>query len=82
MVGDTKPNELKNIVGMKNYSKDIRVEVCDRIVSVDMAIAVKYGFSLPKVGKAVQERVRTSIENMTGLEVSDINVRIASVDLK
>ncbi len=82
VVGNMKPNELKNIVGMKNYSKDIRVEVCDRIVSVDMAIAVKYGFSLPKVGKAVQERVRSSIENMTGLEVSDINVRIASVDLK
>lgn len=82
VVGETKPNELKNIVGIKNYSKDLRVEVCDKIVSVDMAIAVKYGFSLPAVGKAVQERVRTSIENMTGLEVSDVNVRIACVDLK
>ncbi len=80
--GGVKPNELKNIVGIKNYSKDLRVEVCDRIVSVDMAIAVKYGYSLPVVGKAVQERVRTSIENMTGLEVSDVNVRIAGVDLK
>ena len=79
VVGDTKPNELKNIVGMKNYSKDIRVEVCDRIVSVDMAIAVKYGFSLPKVGKAVQERVRTSIENMTGLTVSDVDIRNSTV---
>ena len=82
VLGEGKPNELKNIVGIRNHSKDLRVEVCDRIVSVDMAIAVKYGFSLPKVGKAVQERVRTSIENMTGLDVSDINVRIASVDLK
>ena len=89
VVGGPKPNkpgnannDLKNIVGIKNHSKDLRVEVCDRIVSVDMAIAVKYGFSLPKVGKAVQERVRTSIENMTGLEVSYVNVRIASVDLK
>ncbi|MCR5688270.1 MAG: Asp23/Gls24 family envelope stress response protein [Lachnospiraceae bacterium] len=83
VVGDSKPNEFKNFVGIKNYStKDLRVEVCDRIVSVDMAIAVKYGFSLPAVGKAVQERVRTSIESMTGLEVSDINVRIACVDLK
>ncbi len=80
--GGTKPNELKNIVGIKNYSKDLRVEVCEKIVSVDMAIVVKYGFSLPTVGKAVQERVRTSIENMTGLEVSDVNVRIASVELK
>ena len=82
VIGDTKPNEFKNIVGIKNYSREIRVEVCDRIVSVDMAIAVKYGFSLPAVGKAVQERVRTSIESMTGLEVSDVNVRIACVDLK
>lgn len=84
VLGEAKPNEFKNIVGIKNYSKakDLRVEVCDRIVSVDMAIAVKYGFSLPTVGKAVQERVRSSIENMTGLEVSDVNVRIAGVDLK
>ena len=82
VLGEGKPNELKNIVGIRNHSKDLRVEICERIVSVDMAIAVKYGFSLPKVGKAVQERVRTSIENMTGLEVSDVNVRIASVDLK
>ena len=82
VIGESKPNEFKNIVGIKNYSKDLRVEVCDRIVSVDMAIAVKYGYSLPTVGKAVQERVRTSIENMTGLEVSDVNVRIACVDLK
>ncbi len=82
VIGDSKPNELKNIVGIKNYSKEIRIEVCDRIVSVDMAIAVKYGYSLPTVGKAVQERVRSSVENMTGLEVSDVNIRIACVDLK
>ena len=82
VIGDTKPNEFKNIVGIKNYSKEIRVEVCDKVVSVDMAIAVRYGYSLPTVGKAVQERVRSSIENMTGLEVSDVNVRIACVDLK
>ena len=82
VLGEGKPNEFKNIVGIKNHSKDLCIEVCDKIVSVDMAVAVKYGYSLPTVGKAVQERVRTSIENMTGLEVSDVNVRIACVDLK
>ena len=82
VIGSGKPNEFKNFVGIKNYSKELRIEVYDKIVSVDMAIAVKYGYSLPAVGKAVQERVRTSIESMTGLEVSDINVRIACVDLK
>lgn len=82
IVGAGRPNELKNMVGIKSHTKDLRVEVCERIVSVDMAIVVKYGYSLPAVGKAVQERVRTSIENMTGLEVSDVNVRIAGVDVK
>ncbi len=82
IVGCGKPNELKNMVGIKSHTKDLRVEVCEKTVSVDMAIVVKYGYSLPTVGKAVQERVTSSIENMTGLEVSDVNVRIAGVDVK
>lgn len=82
VVGNNKSSELKNLVGMKNYSKAVRVEMIEKIVSVDMAIVVKYGFSLPKVGKAVQDRVKTAIENMTGLEVSDVNIRIAGIDLK
>lgn len=82
VVGTTKTSEFKNLVGMKNYSKTVRVEMIEKIVSVDMAIVVKYGFSLPSVGKAVQDRVKTAIENMTGLEVADVNIRIAGIDMK
>lgn len=82
VVGNNKTAEIKNLVGMKNYSKTVRVEMVDKVVSVDMAVVVKYGYSLPTVGKAVQDRVKTAIENMTGLEVSDVNVRIAGIDLK
>lgn len=82
VVGNTKNAEFKNLVGMKNYSKAVRIEMIERIVSIDMAIVVKYGYSLPKVGKAVQDRVKNAVENMTGLEVSDVNVRIAGIDMK
>lgn len=83
VVGNNKATEIKNKVGMKNnYSKSVRIEMMDKIVSVDMAITVKYGFSLPAVGKAVQDRVIAAIENMTGLEVSDVNIRIAGIDIK
>jgi len=82
VVGNTKTSEFKNLVGMKNYSKTVRIEMVEKIVSVDMAIIVRYGYSLPTVGKAVQERVKASVENMTGLEVSDVNVRIAGIDMK
>lgn len=82
VVGNNKTSEIISLVGMKNYSKTVRVEMIEKVVSVDMAIIVKYGFSLPAVGKAVQDRVKTAIENMTGLEVSDVNIRIAGIDMK
>lgn len=68
-------------VANKSYNKAIRVEMCDRLVSVDVSLIVDYGYSLQKVGIEVQERVRTSVENMTGLCVSDVNVRIEGINV-
>ena len=74
-------NELVSKLGMKNLSKGVRVEVLDGVVNVDVAINIAYGYSIPDVSAKVQERVKSAIENMTGLEVSIVNVRIASVDM-
>ena len=72
---------LGNKLGMKNLSKGIRVEVLDGKVSVDVALNISYGYSIPEVSAKVQDRVKNAIENMTGLEVSIVNIRIASVDM-
>ena len=48
-------------------------------VKVDVAINIAYGFSIPEVSQKVQEKVKSTIENMTGLKVGVVNVRIASV---
>lgn len=74
-------NELVSKLGMKNLSKGIRVDVTDGIVRVDVALNIAYGYAIPDVSAKVQEKVKTAIENMTGLEVSCVNVRIASVDM-
>ncbi len=66
---------------MKNLSKGIRVDVADGIVRVDVALNISYGYAIPDVSLKVQERVKNAIENMTGLEVSNVNIRIASVDM-
>ena len=65
----------------KNLSKGVRVEVLSGIVNVDVALNIAYGYSIPEVSAKVQERVKSAIENMTGLEVSIVNVRIATVDM-
>ena len=51
------------------------------ITNVDVALNISYGYSIPEVSAKVQDRVKNAIENMTGLEVSVVNIRIASVDM-
>ncbi len=74
-------NELVSKLGMKNLSKGIRVDVKEGVVRVDVALNIAYGYAILDVSSKVQEKVKTAIENMTGLEESGVNVRIASVDM-
>lgn len=72
-------NELMAKVGMKKLTKGVRVSIVGNVVTVDLAIVLEYGFNIPSTCKKVQEKVKTAIETMTGLEVADVNIRIASV---
>ena len=75
-------NELVSRLGVKNLSKGVKVEVTEEHVSVNMALNLKYGYSIPDVCEKVQEKVKNAIENMTGLMVLDVNIKIAGVSLE
>lgn len=75
-------NELISKLGMKNLSKGVKVLVTDRTVDVDLALNIEYGYSILKVSEKVQDKVKSAIENMTGLEVSMVNIRIVSVNME
>ena len=74
-------NEIVSKLGMKNLSKGILVEVMENEVKVDVAINIAYGYSIPEVSAKVQDKVKSAIENMTGLQVVDVNIRIAGVNM-
>ena len=74
-------NELVSKLGMKNLSKGIKVDVTEGVVRVDVALNIAFGYAIPEVSAKVQEKVKSAVENMTGLEVSNVNIRIAAVDL-
>ncbi len=74
-------NELMSKVGVKNLTKGVRVEVIRSSVKVELAVLMEYGYNIPGTSRKVQERVKNAIENMTGLTVTDVNVRIAGVNL-
>ncbi len=73
-------NELVGRLGMKNLTKGVRIELEKDTVSVDLSVQMRYGYSIPKTCKAIQERVKNAIENMVGLSVSVVNVHIVGVD--
>lgn len=74
-------NELVGKLGMKNLTKGVNISFEEDGTSVHVALAVimKYGYSIPKVCKAVQDRVKSAIENMAGLKVCDVNINIVGV---
>ncbi|MDR2889694.1 MAG: Asp23/Gls24 family envelope stress response protein [Lachnospiraceae bacterium] len=74
-------NELMSKVGVKNLAKGVKVEVLGKRVRVDISLIVEYGFNIPTISQKVQAKVQTAIENMTGLEVTDVNIRIAGVNM-
>lgn len=80
MVGNI-TNELVSKLGMKNLSKGVKVTVNETSVSVELALNLDYGVSIPDVSAKVQDKVKTAIETMTGLEVSSVNIRIAGVNI-
>lgn len=59
----------------------MRVEVADGQVRADLAVIMDYGFNIPATSSKVQARVKQAIENMTGLSVADVNVRIAGIKM-
>lgn len=75
-------NELVSRLGAKNLSKGVRISMEDGRVIVDVAINIAYGYAIPEVSEKVQEKISSAIENMTGLHVARVNVRIAEVDMK
>lgn len=72
-------NELLSKVGVKGMHKGAKVEVLDRVVSVELSVNLKYGYHIPAVSGKIQEKVKNAIETMTGLTVADVNVRIVGV---
>ncbi|MBD5466894.1 MAG: Asp23/Gls24 family envelope stress response protein [Lachnospiraceae bacterium] len=81
MVGNI-TNELMSKVGMTKLTKGVKVEITGREVRADIAVMLEYGYNIPATSQKVQEKVKAAIENMTGLTVSDVNIRIAGVNMQ
>lgn len=75
-------NELVSKLGMNKLSKGVKVDVLEGVVTITLALNLKFGTVIRDVTEKVQEKVKSAIENMTGLEVADVNINVAGVEME
>ena len=70
---------ITEFFGKKGHTKCTKVVKDENDAVVDMEIIVKFGTKVQKVAAEVQERVKSTVETMTGLNVAVVNVSVSGV---
>ncbi|QXM06020.1 Asp23/Gls24 family envelope stress response protein [Crassaminicella indica] len=73
---------IAEMLGRKNLSKGVKVEVGEKEAAIDLYIIVEYGVKIPDVAWQIQESVKKAIENMTGLNVIEVNIHVQGVNME
>lgn len=74
--------ELTEKLGKKTLSKGVKVELDGQNVLVALNIFVEYGVKIPKLALEIQNRVRDTIQTMTGLKVKEVNIYVQGISFE
>ena len=80
MAGGLTGGLTEALKGKKNLAKGIKVEATEKTAKIDVNIIVEYGSRIPDVAFEIQNRVKKSVESMTGLKVEEVNVHVQGVN--
>ncbi len=72
---------IAELLGKKNMSKGVKVSVTGKDVTLNLSIIVEYGAKIPDVAWEIQEKVKSEVEAMTGLNVVAVNVNVEGVNV-
>lgn len=70
---------IAEILGRRNLSRGVKVEVGEKEAAVDLFVIVEYGVRIPEVAWNIQQNVKRAIESMTGRDVVEVNVHVQGV---
>lgn len=74
-------DEVSKILGKKNLTNGVKVEVGEKECSIDVYIIVEYGYQISKIAENIQKNVITAVNGMTGLKVVEVNVVVQNVKI-
>ena len=71
--------DLAELLGKKNLTRGVHIQVEEDGVQVELGIMIKYGYTINEVARAVQDAVATNIESMSNLTVKSVNINIGGI---
>ncbi|MBQ3105679.1 MAG: Asp23/Gls24 family envelope stress response protein [Lachnospiraceae bacterium] len=81
-IGGNLTADLLSKVSSSKLSKGVKVIIRDKSVKIRLAIMMEYGYNIPATCSKVQDKVKAAVENMAGLKVTDVDIRIVNVDIQ
>lgn len=70
---------IAELIGKKNLSKGVKITRDENKATIELSVIVEYGAKIPDVAWELQDKVKSEVESMTGLEVVAVNVSVDSV---
>lgn len=72
---------IREAVGQKDLTQGVSVEVGQTQVAVDLTLVVEYPHPLQKVADDVRDAVYAAVEDVVGMEVTEVNVSITDIHI-
>ncbi|WP_188206125.1 Asp23/Gls24 family envelope stress response protein [Alkalibacillus aidingensis] len=82
MRGNIASNVTERLGKKKQHGKGVKVELTDDGIEIDVYTVLDYGVSIPKVAEKIQDNIRTTLKNMTALEIIEINVHVVGIQIE
>ena len=63
-------------------SNGVKIQLEEEDVNLDIMVMIEFGISIPDIALKIQENVKNTVETMTGLKVSQVNIHIQGISFK
>ena len=70
---------IADVLGKKNLSKGVKVEVKNKVVYLHLNLVLEYGIAIPDIAWEIQDKVKTMVETMTALKVGAVDIHVQAV---
>ncbi len=71
---------LANVLGKNDFSRGVKIDKDDNNVKVELYLILGYEYSIPDLAWKIQDKVKRTLEAMTGLNIIEVNIHVQGVN--